>query len=90
MSEPQIIVIKDHNRDNDEDPITVYIDGKKAPAKVLGWWSDDEWPSLLEKHVYVTCYGDEGCADDWHITLPDQWTDEEWAALVATEGWMVP
>lgn len=89
MSESKIIVIQDHNSAND-DPLAIYVDGKKVAAKVLGWWSDDEWPSTFEPYVFVTCWGDDGCADDYHFVLPDQWSEKEWAALVATDGWMVP
>lgn len=35
-----IVVVYDGNRYND-DPIAVYVDGKRVTAKVLTWWSDD-------------------------------------------------
>lgn len=90
MTEPTIIVLRDSGTDENAKAITVYVDGKKVEAKVLGWWSDDEWPSTFAPNVFVTCWDDDGCSDDYHVVLPDQWSEEEWAALVAAEGWMVP
>lgn len=84
MSEPLIVVVKDNNDYND-DPITVYIDGKMVAAKVLTWWSDDgNEGTVLENHWW-------GFEDgDGEYRLPDEWNAAEWQAFIDQDGYLLP
>lgn len=87
MSDPQVVVIRDLNGHNDE-PVECYIDAERVAFKSFEWWSDDNNDDTILSNYYRCPEGSDGPSGPCEYRLPDRWTAEEWAAILAhkTDG----